>query len=218
MSLLQSLKARDRVFDFMAPEASPVDVRHGPILYMEDVTVSFDGFKAINNLNLTIDDGELRCIIGPNGAGKTTMMDIITGKTRPTEGSVWFGSRHNLLQMNEPEIASLGIGRKFQKPTVFEALSVFDNLELAMAADKRIFPTLERFMSMVQSGYLPVLRPGNYAFGRSEQLSDGRIQWEVLIDGPDGKGYTATYFMERQEDGTWKVDAVTLRRGAPGMT
>ena len=83
---------------------------------------------------------------------------------------------------------------------------------------KRIFPTLERFMSMVQSGYLPVLRPGNYAFGRSEQLFDGRIQWEVLIDGPDGKGYTATYIMEQQQDGSWKVDAVMLRRGAPGMT
>ncbi len=147
MSLLQSLTTRDRVFDFMAPQASPVDVRHGPILYMEDVSVSFDGFKAINNLNLTIDDGELRCIIGPNGAGKTTMMDIITGKTRPNEGSVWFGSRHNLLQMNEPDIASLGIGRKFQKPTVFEALSVFENLELAMAADKRIFPTLTARMT-----------------------------------------------------------------------
>ncbi|WAM51917.1 urea ABC transporter ATP-binding protein UrtD [Vreelandella venusta] len=147
MSLLQSLTTRDRVFEFMAPQASPVDVRHGPILYMEDVSVSFDGFKAINNLNLTIDDGELRCIIGPNGAGKTTMMDIITGKTRPNAGSVWFGSRHNLLQMNEPDIASLGIGRKFQKPTVFEALSVFENLELAMAADKRIFPTLTARMS-----------------------------------------------------------------------
>ncbi|AZM97658.1 urea ABC transporter ATP-binding protein UrtD [Vreelandella venusta] len=147
MSLLQSLTTRDRVFKFMAPQASPVDVRHGPILYMEDVSVSFDGFKAINNLNLTIDDGELRCIIGPNGAGKTTMMDIITGKTRPNAGSVWFGSRHNLLQMNEPDIASLGIGRKFQKPTVFEALSVFENLELAMAADKRIFPTLTARMS-----------------------------------------------------------------------
>ena len=83
---------------------------------------------------------------------------------------------------------------------------------------KRIYPTLERFMSMVQTGYLPVLRPGNYAFGRSDQLPDGRIQWDVLIDGPDGKGYTATYFMEQQEDGSWKVDAVTLRAGAPGMT
>ena len=181
MSLLQSLKARDRGFDFMAPEASPVDVRHGPILYMEDVTVSFDGFKAINNLNLTIDDGELRCIIGPNGAGKTTMMDIITGKTRPTEGSVWFGSRHNLLQMNEPEIASLGIGRKFQKPTVFEALSVFDNLELAMAADKRIFPTLtarmtseisDRIDDVLDTIGLTALR-----FQPAGILSHGQKQW-----------------------------------------
>ena len=181
MSLLQSLKARDRVFDFMATEASPVDVRHGPILYMEDVTVSFDGFKAINNLNLTIDDGELRCIIGPNGAGKTTMMDIITGKTRPTEGSVWFGSRHNLLQMNEPEIASLGIGRKFQKPTVFEALSVFDNLELAMAADKRIFPTLtarmtseisDRIDDVLDTIGLTALR-----FQPAGILSHGQKQW-----------------------------------------
>ncbi len=146
MSILQELANRDRVFEFLAPAASPVDVRHGPILYMEDVSVSFDGFRAINNLNLTIDDGELRCIIGPNGAGKTTMMDIITGKTRPDTGSVWFGSRHNLLAMSEPEIATLGIGRKFQKPTVFEALTVFENLELAMATDKRIFPTLTAVM------------------------------------------------------------------------
>ncbi|MED5252590.1 MAG: urea ABC transporter ATP-binding protein UrtD [Pseudomonadota bacterium] len=181
MSLLQSLKARDRVFDFMATQSSPVDVRHGPILYMEDVTVSFDGFKAINNLNLTIDDGELRCIIGPNGAGKTTMMDIITGKTRPTEGSVWFGSRHNLLQMNEPEIASLGIGRKFQKPTVFEVLSVFENLELAMAADKRIFPTLtarmtgeikDRIDDVLETIGLTALR-----FQPAGILSHGQKQW-----------------------------------------
>ncbi|MGS2745022.1 urea ABC transporter ATP-binding protein UrtD [Halomonas sp. LS-001] len=181
MSLLQSLTARDRVFDFMAPQASPVDVRHGPILYMEDVSVSFDGFKAINNLNLTIDDGELRCIIGPNGAGKTTMMDIITGKTRPNQGSVWFGSRHNLLQMNEPDIASLGIGRKFQKPTVFEALSVFENLELAMAADKRILPTLtarmtgeikDRIDEVVETIGLTELR-----FQPAGILSHGQKQW-----------------------------------------
>ncbi|MCE8025618.1 MULTISPECIES: urea ABC transporter ATP-binding protein UrtD [Halomonadaceae] len=147
MSILRSLASRDRVFDFLVPAESPVDVRHGPILYLEDVTVSFDGFKAINDLNLTIDDGELRCIIGPNGAGKTTMMDIITGKTRPDSGQVWFGSRHDLLSMNEPDIASLGIGRKFQKPTVFEVLTVFENLELAMAADKRILPTLTARMN-----------------------------------------------------------------------
>ena len=142
MSFFQELTDREHVFEFLTQVQSPVDVRHGPILYLEDVNVSFDGFKAINNLNLTIDDGELRCIIGPNGAGKTTMMDIITGKTRPDTGSVWFGSRHNLLNMNEPDIASLGIGRKFQKPTVFEALTIFENLELAMATDKRILPTL----------------------------------------------------------------------------
>jgi len=142
MSFLSSLADRERVFDFLVPATSPVDVRHGPILYLDGVSVTFDGFKAIDDLNLTIEDGELRCIIGPNGAGKTTMMDIITGKTRPDSGSVWFGSRHNLLTKSEPEIASLGIGRKFQKPTVFEALTVFENLELAMAADKRILPTL----------------------------------------------------------------------------
>ena len=101
-----------------------VDITHGRILYLEDVNVSFDGFKAINNLSLDIAPGELRCIIGPNGAGKTTMMDIITGKTRPDKGTVFFGSTIDLLRYREPEIAALGIGRKFQKPTVFEALSV----------------------------------------------------------------------------------------------
>lgn len=200
MSLLQSLSQRDRVFDFMAPQASPVDVRHGPILYMEDVTVSFDGFKAINNLNLTINDGELRCIIGPNGAGKTTMMDIITGKTRPTSGSVWFGSRHNLLHMNEPDIASLGIGRKFQKPTVFEALSVFENLELAMAADKRIFPTLtarmtgeikDRIDEVLETIGLTALRhqpAGILSHGQKQWLEIGMLLMQrprlLLVDEP----------------------------------
>ncbi|MGM0983528.1 MAG: urea ABC transporter ATP-binding protein UrtD [Pseudomonadota bacterium] len=181
MSFLSSLADRDHVFDFLVPATSPVDVRHGPILYLEDVSVSFDGFKAIDDLNLTIDDGELRCIIGPNGAGKTTMMDIITGKTRPDTGSVWFGSRHNLLAMNEPEIASLGIGRKFQKPTVFEALSVFENLELAMAADKRILPTLtsrmtgevrDRIEEVLETIGLEELRNGPAGI-----LSHGQKQW-----------------------------------------
>ncbi|MBZ5487678.1 urea ABC transporter ATP-binding protein UrtD [Halomonas aquamarina] len=181
MSLLQEIRTRDRVFDFMTPRASRVDVRHGPILYLEDVTVSFDGFKAIDKLNLTIDDGELRCIIGPNGAGKTTMMDIITGKTRPDAGSVWFGSRHNLLQMTEPEIASLGVGRKFQKPTVFEALSVFENLELAMAADKRIFPTLTaRLTGEIQDRIEEVLETiglTGLRFQPAGILSHGQKQW-----------------------------------------
>ena len=115
-----------------------VDTTHGRILYLEGVNVSFDGFKAINNLSLDIAPGELRCIIGPNGAGKTTMMDIITGKTRPDSGQVYFGSTIDLLRYREAEIASMGIGRKFQKPTVFEHLSVFENLELALATDKRV--------------------------------------------------------------------------------
>ncbi|MCB1757422.1 MAG: urea ABC transporter ATP-binding protein UrtD [Gammaproteobacteria bacterium] len=135
---------RDEVFDFLRPRisAQDLDLSHGAILYLEDVSVSFDGFKAINNLNLYVDVGELRCIIGPNGAGKTTMMDIITGKTRPDTGSAYFGQRINLLKLSEPEIAQAGIGRKFQKPTVFEHHTVFENLELAMYGDKRVWPTL----------------------------------------------------------------------------
>src|SRR3954469_12016090 len=106
------------------------------ILYLDKLTVSFDGFKALNELTLYVEPGELRCIIGPNGAGKTTMMDVITGKTRPDSGSAWFGRRANLLLLSEPEIAQAGIGRKFQKPTVFEQLTVFDNLELALPGTK----------------------------------------------------------------------------------
>jgi urea transport system ATP-binding protein len=119
-----------------------IDVTHGRILYLEDVCVSFDGFRAINKLSLDIAPGELRCIIGPNGAGKTTMMDIITGKTRPDSGTVFFGSTIDLLRYSEPEIAQLGIGRKFQKPTVFEQLTVFENLELALKTDKGVKPSL----------------------------------------------------------------------------
>ena len=127
-----------------------VDTRHGPILYLEDVSVSFDGFKALNKLSLYIDDGELRCLIGPNGAGKTTLMDVITGKTRPDSGSVSFGQTINLLQMDEPAIAQAGICRKFQKPSVFDALTVFENLELALKTDKRTWATLFRRLNEQQ--------------------------------------------------------------------
>lgn len=141
----RELMRRDRYFDFLVPEpefSARLDTRHNTILYLEDISVSFDGFKALNDLNLYIEDGELRCIIGPNGAGKTTMMDVITGKTRPDTGIAYFGQRLNLLEMDEPEIAAAGIGRKFQKPTVFEFHTVFENLELAMFSDKRVWPTL----------------------------------------------------------------------------
>jgi urea transport system ATP-binding protein len=140
---LRETMRRDRVFDFMLQTRDlEVDLSHGTILYLEGISVSFDGFKAINDLNLYIDAGELRCIIGPNGAGKTTMMDIITGKTRPDTGSAYFGQNIDLLHLSEPDIAQVGIGRKFQKPTVFEFHTVFENLELSMAGDKRVWPTL----------------------------------------------------------------------------
>lgn len=120
-----------------------VDTTHGRILYLEDVHVSFDGFKAINGLSLDIAPGELRCVIGPNGAGKTTMMDIITGKTRPDSGEVFFdGGKIDLTKKDEAEIAQLGIGRKFQKPTVFESHTVWDNLELALNRKRGVFATL----------------------------------------------------------------------------
>ena len=116
------------------------------LLECKDLSVRIGDISLCRRLVLAIQPGQCWGLLGINGAGKTTMMDIITGKTRPDTGSVWFGSRHNLLTMTEPDIASLGIGRKFQKPTVFEALTVFENLELAMAADKRIFPTLTAIM------------------------------------------------------------------------
>jgi urea transport system ATP-binding protein len=107
----------------------------GRRLYLDGVSVVFDGFRALNNLALVVDPGELRAVIGPNGAGKTTMMDVITGKTRPTAGTVNFGEL-DLTRMDEAAIANLGIGRKFQKPTVFDALTVFENLELALKAPR----------------------------------------------------------------------------------
>ncbi len=122
----------------------------GKVLYLDKLTVSFDRFKALDALTLHVDPGELLCIIGPNGAGKTTMMDVITGKTRPDKGSVWFGQDLNLLALTEPEIAQAGIGRKFQKPTVFEFLNVFENLELALADDKSFWHTLVARLTPVQ--------------------------------------------------------------------
>jgi urea transport system ATP-binding protein len=158
-----------------------VDVIHGRILYLEDVSVSFDGFKAINKLSLDIAPGELRCIIGPNGAGKTTMMDIITGKTRPDEGRVFFGSTIDLLRYTEPEIAQLGIGRKFQKPTVFEQLTVFENLELALKTNKAVTASMFFHLDSAQSDRLAeVLHTIHLAESVSRQagnLSHGQKQW-----------------------------------------
>ena len=158
-----------------------VDITHGRILYLESVNVSFDGFKAINNLSLDIAPGELRCIIGPNGAGKTTMMDIITGKTRPDSGTVFFGSTIDLLRYNEPQIAQLGIGRKFQKPTVFENLSVFENLELALKMDKRVpasaFFKLDSSQSDRLAEMLHTIHLADSVTRRAGNLSHGQKQW-----------------------------------------
>ncbi len=109
-----------------------------PILYLDGITVAFDGFRALNGLSLVVERGELRSIIGPNGAGKTTMMDVITGKTRPDAGKAIFDGRHDLTRLDEARIANLGIGRKFQKPSVIESLSVHDNLELALKGARGI--------------------------------------------------------------------------------
>ena len=160
--------------------AGQVDLTHGRILYLEDVHVSFDGFKAINNLSLDIAPGELRCIIGPNGAGKTTMMDIITGKTRPDSGTVFFGSTINLLDYREADIAQLGIGRQFQKPTVFEHLTVFENLELALKTNKGVAASmLFRLDSAASDRLAEVLHTIHLADSVSRQaglLSHGQKQ------------------------------------------
>ena len=123
-------------------EPHPSLDHHRGALFVENVSVSFDGFQALNALTLYMDPGELRCLIGPNGAGKTTLMDVITGKTRPDAGEVFFGDRIDLLRLSEAEIAEVGIGRKFQKPTVFEQLSVHENLALALKQDRRVRATL----------------------------------------------------------------------------
>jgi urea transport system ATP-binding protein len=180
-------------------EAGP-DASRGVILYLEDVTVSFDGFRALNALTLYIALGELRCIIGPNGAGKTTMMDVITGKTRPDSGSAWFGQTLDLLSLTEPEIAQAGIGRKFQKPTVFEQHTVFENLELAMAGDKSIWRWLYARATKAQLEHIDhvletvgliekkQLRAGVLSHGQKQWLEIGMLLIQepqlLLVDEP----------------------------------
>jgi urea transport system ATP-binding protein len=157
----------------------------GPIsdtlLYLDGVTVSFDGFKALNNLSLVLAPGEMRAVIGPNGAGKTTMMDVITGKTRPDAGSVVFGRDTDLTRLDEPAIAALGIGRKFQKPTVFEPLSVWDNLLLALAGDRRPRFTVwaretDEERDSIES-ILRTIRLREQRDRRAGDLSHGQKQW-----------------------------------------
>ena len=154
----------------------------GTLLCVDNVSVSFDGFKALNNLTLLLDDGELRCLIGPNGAGKTTLQDVITGKTRPDEGSVFLvGDPRELTTLSEHEIARLGIGRKFQKPTVFSGHTVFENLELALAGRKGVFGNLLRSIRAEQRDrideVLEVVGLTGVAHDEAGSLSHGQKQW-----------------------------------------
>lgn len=151
------------------------------ILYIEGLTVSFDGFKALNDLNLYIRDGELRCIIGANGAGKTTLMDVITGKTQSDAGTAYFGQTINLLDKSEAEIAQLGIGRKFQKPSVFSALTVFENIELALKMKRDVISALIYQINSEQQDYIHqvleitgLTEQKNFLAGA---LSHGQKQW-----------------------------------------
>jgi len=170
------------------------------LLYLDGVTVSFDGFRALNELSFTIDPGEMRAIIGPNGAGKTTMMDVVTGKTRPDAGDVVFDGRHDLTKLDESEIAELGIGRKFQKPTVFEMHTVEDNILLALKSDRRPLATLfwrdtpgsnDRIDGILQITRLTAVRDrvaGGLSHGQKQWLEIGMLLAQepkvLLVDEP----------------------------------
>ena len=151
------------------------------LLYLDGVTVTFDGFRALNALSLTLNQGEMRAMVGPNVAGKTTMMDVITGKTRPDSGKVVFGKDIDLTKLDEPKIAALGIGRKFQKPTVFEPHTVWDNLLLALANDRgtrftmfaRETPEEKRRIELI----LETTRLTDHRYRRGADLSHGQKQW-----------------------------------------
>ncbi len=157
------------------------DVKPNSVLYLDNVSVSFDGFKALNSLSIVIEPGELRAIIGPNGAGKTTMMDIITGKTRPDTGQVFFNGQTDLTKLDEADIAQLGIGRKFQKPTVFESHTVWDNIELALNRRRGVFSTLfYRLSSEDWSRIEEILATVRLTHRRDDlaaNLSHGQKQW-----------------------------------------
>jgi urea transport system ATP-binding protein len=151
------------------------------LLYLDDVHRSFDGFKAINGLSLVLEPGEMRAIIGPNGAGKTTMMDIITGKTKPNAGDVLFEGKVDLTKHDEAEIAAIGIGRKFQKPTVFESHTVRDNLELALAGKRGVFAALFHELRPDEQArideVLATIRLGHLEDRLASSLSHGQKQW-----------------------------------------
>ncbi|MBS9477850.1 urea ABC transporter ATP-binding protein UrtD [Ancylobacter radicis] len=152
------------------------------LLYLDGVTVTFDGFRALNSLSFTVDPGEMRAIIGPNGAGKTTMMDVITGKTRPDKGDVYFnGGTTDLAKLDETQIATLGIGRKFQKPTVFESHTVIDNLRLALKGQRSALPNIFRRESAAERALIDeifeTIKLTDHRWRLGGELSHGQKQW-----------------------------------------
>ena len=173
-------ETRSRAITRIATAGEPI-FNQGVALYVEELKVAFDGFQALGGLSFTVGVGELRCVIGPNGAGKTTTMDCITGKTRPDSGRIFFGSNLDLRTMNEAEIARAGIGRKFQKPTVFEALSVAENLELALAGNRTARFAMRAKLSGEQRDRLAdLLKTVHLADERDRLaglLSHGQKQW-----------------------------------------
>jgi urea transport system ATP-binding protein len=170
------------------------------LLYLDDVSVSFDGFRALNGLSLVVAKGEMRAIIGPNGAGKTTMMDVITGKTRPDAGDVYFEGAIDLTKHDEAEIAELGIGRKFQKPTVFESHTVETNIELALKGERGVFASLfhsrsaseqariEEILQTIRLGHLRERLAGSLSHGQKQWLEIGMLLAQdpklLLVDEP----------------------------------
>jgi urea transport system ATP-binding protein len=170
------------------------------LLYLDAVSVSFDGFRAINDLAIAIEPGEMRAIIGPNGAGKTTMMDIITGKTRPDKGDVIFDGAHDLTKLDETQIAELGIGRKFQKPTVFDMHTVENNLLLALKGERRTRKTLlwressdeqariDRILDTIRLGAVRSRVAGSLSHGQKQWLEIGMLLAQdpklLLVDEP----------------------------------
>lgn len=170
--------------DSLFTQSHPADrwrQQSDPVLQLDRINVSFDGFRALTDLSLQIGVGELRCIIGPNGAGKTTLMDVITGKTRPDSGTVLYDQDSDLTRLTPVEIARAGIGRKFQKPTVFEALTVFENLEIALKTDKSVWASLRARLDSAQrdriDAVLKMLRLGGERARLAGLLSHGQKQF-----------------------------------------
>ena len=155
---------------------------HGSIIYLEGVTVDYDGFKALNNLNFIVNHRELRVVIGPNGAGKTTLLDVISGKTKPVAGRVIFGKDTDLIGMREYEITQLGIGRKFQAPSIYVNLTVWENLDLSLSRpSKGVLSTLRGQSTPVErkriDEALETIGLTEQAALRAGFLSHGQKQW-----------------------------------------